>query len=421
MRFTICLESNERGDSLAHVLEHPGCQAMGRRQEVLERMPRQIAGFRGWLRLHGQALPRIPAAGYEIEIVEEQAADPRLFESGSRLSLFEADRRPLSDAALEARLNVAGRSRRDLLSMTRRLPPATLRREREGRSVEQILRHVAYVEFWYAWAVHREWPEPEGEPESVWELLDFARREAFSGLRSLPPGRRGRIYHRPPEATNAEERWTHGKAVRRLLEHHLEHAAEVWRILDGWDLGPLPYVPSPWGVTHPAGSSTVRLRSSDPRWPEAFARQRETLQRMLGPTAERIEHVGSTAVPGLAAKPIVDILVGLRWLDAGAERIPALLAEGYSYVPEYEAELPERLYLRRGTPRTVHLHKVETRSPEWERMIRFRDHLRAKPGAARRYERLKRELAERHADDREAYTQGKSEFIESVLRETTAG
>lgn len=126
-----------------------------------------------------------------------------------------------------------------------------------------------------------------------------------------------------------------------------------------------------------------------------------------------IEHVGSTAVPGLAAKPILDVLLGVGDLAVVERRIEKLAQAGLSYVPEYEAELPERRYFKRRPD--LHLHCVVEGGRLWSRHLLFRDSLRSDPEAAAAYQRLKLELAARHGRNRRAYLDGKSVFIESIL------
>jgi len=165
----------------------------------------------------------------------------------------------------------------------------------------------------------------------------------------------------------------------------------------------------------------ARVADYDPRWPRGFKEEKARILAAIGSWAERVEHVGSTAVPGLAAKPIIDVLVGLRDLEDAKECIPRLVSIGYEYVPEYETVRPERRYFRKGPAeaRTHHLHMVETASAFFRNHILFRDYLRAHPAEAGRYEALKRALAEEHEFNRDAYTEGKTEFVESVLRKAT--
>jgi GrpB-like predicted nucleotidyltransferase (UPF0157 family)/protein associated with RNAse G/E len=168
-----------------------------------------------------------------------------------------------------------------------------------------------------------------------------------------------------------------------------------------------------------AAKNPVVIADYDPLWPAIYAEERD---RILGATGDRllaIEHVGSTAVPGLAAKPIIDIMVGISRLSDSSKCIMPLRSIGYEYVPEYEKEIPERRYFHRG-PRGVpnkhfHLHMVEHTSDFWKRHLLFRDYLRAHPDVAQNYCQLKRELAKRYTSNRDAYTEAKTSFIESVV------
>ena len=157
--------------------------------------------------------------------------------------------------------------------------------------------------------------------------------------------------------------------------------------------------------------AAVRVEPFDPSWAARFARERSSLERVLGASAVAIEHIGSTAVPGLAAKPTVDVMVGVRPGELDAS-VHVLVPAGWEYAPEWEAELPERRYFRRG--REVQLHVVEHGTPFWERQLRFRDLLRAEPDVRAGYEALKRHLAAT-CDSRHSYTEGKSDFIWGVL------
>jgi GrpB-like predicted nucleotidyltransferase (UPF0157 family) len=97
--------------------------------------------------------------------------------------------------------------------------------------------------------------------------------------------------------------------------------------------------------------------------------------------------------------------------------IEPLAGIGYEYVPEFEDELPERRYFRKGPPeaRTHHVHMVETGTEFWQRHLLFRDYLRTHPATADEYEALKRRLAKQHTTDREAYTEGKTDFIRGIV------
>lgn len=167
---------------------------------------------------------------------------------------------------------------------------------------------------------------------------------------------------------------------------------------------------------------SIVVEEYDPQWPRLYEEERARIMTAIGQTLVAIEHVGSTAVPGLAAKPIIDILAAVRLLVEARGHIEPLRLIGYEYVPEYEAEFPERRYFRKGPPeaRTHHLHVVELASTFWERHLLFRDYLRAHPQDACQYAALKRELAARHGADREAYTDAKTAFITSIEKTARA-
>jgi NAD-dependent deacetylase len=131
----------------------------------------------------------------------------------------------------------------------------------------------------------------------------------------------------------------------------------------------------------------------DPEWPRRYEDEAARVRRALGPGVEEIEHMGSTAVPGLAGKPVIDISVGLRRLDLAAKQIGAMEQLGYEYLGENG--LPGRLFFRRDEAgrRTHHVHVVEHRGEHWHRHRAFRDYLRAHSAEAERYAAEKRRLA----------------------------
>ncbi|MBI2856153.1 MAG: GrpB family protein [Chloroflexi bacterium] len=145
----------------------------------------------------------------------------------------------------------------------------------------------------------------------------------------------------------------------------------------------------------------------------------EEMVSIIGAMGHRlvaIEHVGSTSVPGLAAKPIIDIMAAIDSLDNAQECIGPLKDLGYEYIPEYEDVRPERRYFHKGpaAARTHHLHVVELHSAFWSRHILFRDYLRTHPEEASRYVQLKRELAARYGADRLGYQDAKGPYITLV-------
>jgi GrpB-like predicted nucleotidyltransferase (UPF0157 family) len=160
----------------------------------------------------------------------------------------------------------------------------------------------------------------------------------------------------------------------------------------------------------------IHIEPYDARWPDMYRAEREIVEKLIPLAHLAIEHMGSTAVPGLAAKPVIDIIVLIDDLDEVRPYIPALEASGYSYW----ADNPDtsKLFLVKGLPpaprRTHHLH-VYVDANEFERHIRFRDILRADANLRHAYEALKFGLAERFRGDREAYTKSKEGFIAAAL------
>ncbi len=157
----------------------------------------------------------------------------------------------------------------------------------------------------------------------------------------------------------------------------------------------------------------------DEAWPSLFEEERARIERAIGPWVEEIEHVGSTAVPGLAAKPVIDIMVGVKSLDDTPIFVKRLEAIGYEYVPELERQMPQRRYFRklRQGRRTHQIHLVERSDAAfWDRHVLFRDYLRAHPEVAEGYARLKYEVSERFREERVAYTDAKTGFIAEVVR-----
>jgi GrpB-like predicted nucleotidyltransferase (UPF0157 family) len=162
------------------------------------------------------------------------------------------------------------------------------------------------------------------------------------------------------------------------------------------------------------GGGAISVSDYDPAWPEMFEQERANLQSALGPLILTIEHMGSTAVPGLAAKPIIDLLVGVRNLaEARSRCIEPLETLGYTYMPEYEPWLPGELFFRKGSsgPWTHHVHIMELSNPRWDAFLSFRDYLRANPDVASSYGNLKKALAAKFKDDIAGYRNAKGDFV----------
>jgi GrpB-like predicted nucleotidyltransferase (UPF0157 family) len=163
----------------------------------------------------------------------------------------------------------------------------------------------------------------------------------------------------------------------------------------------------------------VEICEYDATWLLKFEKQKNDIMKAIGNKVAAIEHIGSTAVPGLGAKPIIDIMVGLQKLGDADDCIEPLKKIGYEYVPELEAEIPERRYFHKG-PSNVpkkhyHLHMVQLDGEFWKRQILFRDYLSTHSDLAQEYFRLKKELAARYRLNREAYTEAKTSFIKSTI------
>ena len=163
----------------------------------------------------------------------------------------------------------------------------------------------------------------------------------------------------------------------------------------------------------------VAIVPYDPAWPRQFDDESRLLSSVFTGVPVTIEHVGSTAVPGLGSKPIIDILFGVDDIREVQRRIPVLESFGYEYIAKWESVLPERRFFAKPLtrPRSHHLHCVETRTEFWRKHILFRNRLRQDPALSRDYYMLKLELAERHRNDRAAYTDAKTDFIQSVLKD----
>lgn len=163
----------------------------------------------------------------------------------------------------------------------------------------------------------------------------------------------------------------------------------------------------------------AELHPHDPRWTDRAAAERDSLLDLLKPwLVDGVEHIGSTAVPGLAAKPIVDLMASVTDLDTVVTNAP-LAAAGWAYVPP---ELDNRPYRRffvkpdlTGQRREAHLHLIQAGHQRWTDQINFRDALRNDSTLAQAYEDLKHQLAGQTGHDREAYTEGKAAFVASVI------
>jgi GrpB-like predicted nucleotidyltransferase (UPF0157 family) len=162
------------------------------------------------------------------------------------------------------------------------------------------------------------------------------------------------------------------------------------------------------------GEAPVEIVPYDETWPGLFEEERQELLGAIAPwLAGPIEHIGSTAIPGLAAKPVIDIMAGVASLEASRPALPVLAGLGYCYFP-YRPDSEHWFCKPSPYFRTHHLHLVPFGSAQWMGAVAFRDYVRAHPGIAAEYATLKARLAIEYRNDREAYTQAKSPFITRV-------
>jgi GrpB-like predicted nucleotidyltransferase (UPF0157 family) len=162
----------------------------------------------------------------------------------------------------------------------------------------------------------------------------------------------------------------------------------------------------------------VEIVDYDPVWVTLYVEERARILGVIGHLDVVVEHIGSTAVVGLGAKPIIDIMVGVDRLCDAQLCLEPLGRLGYVYQPTHEVTLPDRRFFGKGEPpeeQHYHLHMVEKGGEFWRRHLAFRDYLRTHPETARQYCELKKKLASEYGSDREGYTEAKTLFIESIV------
>lgn len=161
---------------------------------------------------------------------------------------------------------------------------------------------------------------------------------------------------------------------------------------------------------------TVRVVAHDPKWAGYFCREKEILFQIMGPKLLDVRHIGSTSIPAMPAKPIVDILAAVKTLSDVEPFREDLIRIGYQ--DKGNGDVVGRRYFVKGgaDKRTHHLNFCEMNSVFWTSHLAFRDYLERHPDAAKQYAALKRVLAAKFPDDRPAYTTGKEEFVRSILK-----
>ena len=158
----------------------------------------------------------------------------------------------------------------------------------------------------------------------------------------------------------------------------------------------------------------IYIAPYDPQWPAEYAAEEARIVGACRGLPIRLEHIGSTAVPGLDAKPIIDILAGCPPRANRAEYVAALRQLGYEHKGAFG--IPGRNYFRRGSPRSHQVHMVSWSSGFWRDQLAFRDALREDTALRQEYATLKRDLARVHSDDVERYANAKGPFIRAVVR-----
>lgn len=159
----------------------------------------------------------------------------------------------------------------------------------------------------------------------------------------------------------------------------------------------------------------VRLDKHNPEWEILFRKEKKILLENFPNLILEVSHGGSTAIPGIVAKPIIDIFIAIKSLE-DAETIKNELEKlGYEY--RGSRSVPERILYVKGNPelRTHHLHFVEVNSDEWKNHILIRDYFLKHPDEANKYGKLKEKLAQKYPNNRESYTHAKDEFIKSII------
>lgn len=159
----------------------------------------------------------------------------------------------------------------------------------------------------------------------------------------------------------------------------------------------------------------VRLDKYDPSWKDEFEKEKLNVKKCLGDIALTIEHVGSTSIEGLSAKPIIDMAVGVKDTETLRSTIKLLSDFGYDVLDSIEDK--EEVLARKGTPenRTHYIHVMVVSGSRYVEQVLFRDYLRAHREEVERYEELKKSSLEKFADNRKAYTASKNEYIRSVI------
>ena len=256
--------------------------------------------------------------------------------------------------------------------------------------------------------------ETEAKMLATQPLMGRARPELADGVRSWPTSTAYILFYLAGAS---------GIAVIRVLHHARDIKRTLFLSTNAFD-PQLSLAQSPSktiSMDAPAPKDApIEIVSYSDDWPALFAAEKVLLQLALKPwLVANIEHIGSTAVLGLQAKPIIDIMVPVQDLVSSIRAIKSAQAVGYCYYP-YKPDQMHWFCMPSPAVRTHHLHLVPWQSQLWQERIAFRDALRMSPSLAQEYGNLKLSLAAQHRLDREAYTQAKSTFVATVLKSCLA-
>jgi GrpB-like predicted nucleotidyltransferase (UPF0157 family)/GNAT superfamily N-acetyltransferase len=256
-----------------------------------------------------------------------------------------------------------------------------------------------------------------GEPAGLGGVRHLDTEIAEVKSMYLAPAHRGKGLARRLLAELEEVARRHGcRSIRLDTSDYLTDAIGLYRAAGYGEVADYNGNPkaSLW-FERPLEQEPVSISPYDPEWPARFERERTLLEGAIGAwVSGGIHHVGSTAVPGLEAKPIIDILVGVESLESSRACFEPLAPLGYLHAPYLQDEM-HWFCKPHPSRRTHHLHLVPTGSRRFADELAFRDRLRESPDMARSYAELKRDLAVRFRHDREAYTEAKADFVRETL------
>ncbi len=163
----------------------------------------------------------------------------------------------------------------------------------------------------------------------------------------------------------------------------------------------------------------IEIEEYNPEWPSLFENEKKLILEGCGNKIQSIKHVGSTSVPGLGAKPVIDIMIGVRKLQDADDLIPNMNSLEYEYISKYEDVMPERRYFVKWKEKksTHHIHTVEVAGEFWKRLLLFRDYLRINDKVRDDYFNLKKELSKKEWNKGNDYADAKTDFMKGMEKE----